>query len=459
MNWKRAIITLTLLVLLVAGGYWAYLRYLAPRPQAETPPPDVNTLSVDTGVDVVSAEARLEPLRWVELGILTPGRVEAVLVSEGDVVAAGAPLLRLEAADLEAALAQAEAAVSQARAGVAAAEAQVSAAEAGVVAARAAIDVAEAQLALAQADPLPEEVAAMQGNVDVADAGISQALANRDVALTAATNAQIENAQAQLAAAQADARVVQDQYDELIRNNVGGTLEEQTRFALNAAQVRVAAAQAALDDLRAGATAAQRQAAGATVSVATAQRDAAQAQLDLLLAGPRPQQVDVAQAQVNQADVGLAQAEAALAQAQAGVSQAQAALAQAQAGRDAARAALQKMVLVAPFAGTIAQINAETGETLTPGLPVINLADFGGWLVKTTDLTEGDVVAVAVGDVVELRLEAIPDERLVGTVTEIAAVSSLSRGDITYEVTIAVAEPDALPLRWGMTVYADIQVK
>lgn len=31
MNWKRAIITLTLLVLLVAGGYWAYLRYLAPR--------------------------------------------------------------------------------------------------------------------------------------------------------------------------------------------------------------------------------------------------------------------------------------------------------------------------------------------------------------------------------------------------------------------------------------------
>ena len=458
MNWKRAIGSLIALTLLVAGGYWAYLRFLAPLPETTTPPPDVNTLSVDIGVDVVSAEASLEPVRWADLAALRPGRVAELLVRPGDQVTAGAPLLRLAAADLSAAVAQAEAGVAQANAGIAAATAQLAAAQAGALAAQTTIDVAEAQLALTQSDPLPAEIAALQSSVDVTAAAVNQAAANRDAALQNATAAQIQNAQAQLSAAQADERVVRDQYDELLRNNVGGTLEEQTRFALNAASARVAAAQAALAELQAGPTAAQRQAANAAVPVATAQQDAAQAQLDLLLAGARPQQIAVAQAQVDQAEVGLAQAQAAVTQAEAAVTQAEAALRLAEAARDAAQAALDQMTVAAPFAGTIARIDAELGEILSPGLPVITLADYSGWQVKTSDLTESDVVAVAVGDPVTLRFDAIPNETLFGVVTDIAGTSTLTRGDITYAVTISLPDARSLPLRWGMTVFADIEV-
>ncbi len=458
MNWKRAIGGFIALIILVVGGYWAYMRFLAPQPETTEATPDMNTLAVDTGVDVVSAEASLEPVRWADLAALRPGRVAELLVQAGDAVAAGAPLLRLEAADLMAALAQAEAGVAQANAGIAAAEAQLAAAQAGVLAAQTAVDVAQAQLALAQSAPLPAEIAALQSSVDVAAAAVSQAAANRDAALESATAAQIQNAQAQVAAAQADQRVVQDQYDELIRNNVGGTLEEQTRFALNAASARVTAAQASLAELQAGPTTAQRQAANAAVPVATAQQAAAQAQLDLLLAGARPEQIAVAQAQVTQAEVGLAQAQAAVTQAEAAVAQAEAAVRLAEAGRDAAQAALDQMTVAAPFAGTIARIDAEMGEILSPGLPVITLADYGGWQVKTSDLTESDVVAVAVGDPVTLRFDAIPDETLAGVVVDIAGTSTLTRGDITYAVTISLDDTRSLPLRWGMTVFADIQV-
>ncbi|GAB4148876.1 MAG: hypothetical protein Fur0021_09260 [Candidatus Promineifilaceae bacterium] len=458
MNWKRAIGGFVALIILVAGGYWGYMRFLAPQPETTASLPDVNTVAVDTGVDVVSAEASLEPARWADLAPLRAGRVAELLVQAGDEVAAGAPLLRLEAADLTAALAQAEAGVAQANAGIAAAAAQLSAAQAGVLAAQTAIEVAEAQLALAQSAPLPAEIAALQSSVDVAAAAVSQAAANRDAALQSATAAQIQSAQAQLAAAQADERVVQDQYDELIRNDVGGTLEEQTRFALNAARARVAAAQAALAELQAGPTVAQQRAANAAVPVAAAQQAAAQAQLDLLLAGSRPEQIAVAQAQVNQAKVGLTQAEAAAAQAEAAVAQAEAALRQAEAGRDVAQAALDQMTLIAPFAGTVARVDVEVGEIVSPGLPVITLADYSGWQVKTSDLTESDVVAVAVGDAVTLRFDAIPEETLTGVVVDIAGVSTVTRGDITYAVTISLDDARSLPLRWGMTVFADIEV-
>ena len=434
------------------------MRFLAPQPEETAAPPAVNTLAVDTGVDVVSAEASLEPAHWADLAALRPGRVAELFVQAGDAVAAGAPLLRLEAADLTAALAQAEAGVAQANAGIAAAAAQLSAAQAGVLAAQAAVAVAQAQLALAQSAPLPAEIAALQSNVDAAAAAVNQAAAGRDAALESATAAQIQNAQAQLAAAQADQRVIQDQYDQLIRNEVGGTLEEQTRFALNAANARVTAAQAALAELQAGATAAQRQTANAAVPVAAAQAAAAQAQLDLLLAGSRPEQIAVVQAQVDQAEVGLAQAEAAVAQAEAALTQAEAALPQAQAVRQAAQAALDQMTVVAPFAGAIARLDVEIGEIVSPGLPVITLADYGGWRIKTTDLTESDVVAVAVGDPVTLRFDAITNETLSGVVLDIAAAATLTRGDITYPVTISLDDAPSLPLRWGMTVFADIQV-
>jgi hypothetical protein len=61
-----------------------------------------------------------------------------------------------------------------------------------------------------------------------------------------------------------------------------------------------------------------------------------------------------------------------------------------------------------------------------------------------------------VGDAAEVRIDAIENETLSGTVTEIASVSTLTRGDVTYAVTIQL-DANSLPLRWGMTAFVDIQ--
>jgi len=48
---------------------------------------------------------------------------------------------------------------------------------------------------------------------------------------------------------------------------------------------------------------------------------------------------------------------------------------------------------------------------------------------------------------------------LAGTVLEIGNSSQITRGDVTYEVTIALDDLNDLPLRWGMTVFVDVDTE
>ncbi|MCZ7669900.1 MAG: biotin/lipoyl-binding protein [Chloroflexi bacterium] len=89
------------------------------------------------------------------LAFPSSGQVQAILVAEGDPVAAGAPLLVLDTTDQEIAVVQAEAAVTQAEANLTTAQAGLIAAETGLNAAEVAVQAAEAQLALIAAPPQP----------------------------------------------------------------------------------------------------------------------------------------------------------------------------------------------------------------------------------------------------------------------------------------------------------------
>jgi HlyD family secretion protein len=423
------------------------------------PAVDINTLTVDTGVDVVSAEGRIVPLRRATLTFQTGGRVAEILVANGDRVAAGQPLIRLEAREQELQVEEAETAVIQIEAGLEAAEKRLAAAEAAVQSAVWGVTAAEAQLALVQADPLPEEVAVAEARVAAAQAGVAQAAGSRDGQLRV-DPASISEAEARVAAAMAGRDVLRQQYDNLIENEILGRPEEETRLQLEAAEANLAAAQTALDLLNAGPTGAQQRTANAAVTVAAAQQDTAVAQLERLQAGPRPAQIREVEVQVAQAQARLAQAEVALIEAAAAVMQAESAVTQAQAALTAAQNALNRMTLRAPFAGTVADVSGRLGEIVAPGVPVLVLADMSGWLVTTTDLTELSVVSVGVGLPVEINVDAIPDVTLTGTVTDIATVSELARGDVVYEVTIRLDEAQAreLPLRWGMTVFVNVEV-
>jgi len=122
----------------------------------------------------------------------------------------------------------------------------------------------------------------------------------------------------------------------------------------------------------------------------------------------------------------------------------------ARANLEAARAALADVELRAPFDGTVAGLNVRVGETVSAGQSIVSIADFSSWIVKTTDLTEIDVVKIAEGQPVTVSLDAIPDANLVGTVESIGETFTERQGDVVYEVTVGLAE--TLPnMRWGMT--------
>lgn len=460
MNRRRLIISIIIIIALVAGGYWAYTQFLAPQPEtADSPTPDVNEITVDTGADTVSAEGEVVPLEETQLAFQLGGQIAEIMAAEGDNVAAGDPLLRLDNREQQIALRRAETAVLQAEAGLAAAVAGQEAAQVGLEAAQVGVRAAAARLAVLTADPTAEQIAVEESGVAVAQARVQGAAGARDVVLEGAAAAAIAAAEAELEAAEAEWLAVRIATDPII-NDDGVDEEDRTAAQLrrNAALAAVNAAQAKLDDLRAGANANQRQAAASGVAAASAQAEAAQAQLDLLLAGARPEQIAVAEAEVEQAQRAVAEAELQVARAETAVSQAEAGLAEAKTAAAQAQALLGKTILTAPFAGVVADLPVKVGAVIQPGMPVAALADFSQWRIETTDLTELNVVTVARGDTVEITIDAFPGETLRGDVVDIARISQERRGDVTYTVTIALNEAPDVPLRWGMTAFVTVDV-
>jgi HlyD family secretion protein len=470
MNWKRIIVVLVVVGALLTGGYVIYQRSQAQAAEAAAAAVETETAVEAQANEFVLAEGMVRPLRDVDLSFQTGGRVAEILVAAGDTVQAGDVLIQLEATSLENARDQAAAEVMVAEAGVAAAQARLLAAEAAVETTQTAVTEAEAQLALLLAGPRPEAVAAAQFEVAAAQAGVGQAAANRDAALQI-PESQILAAQANVAAAAGQLRAIQDEYDAILNNCFEVTLpdgntetvcpqyggvEEAKRAELEQAQLQSQAAQAALDALLVGPTTGQRGTASGGVAVAQANQALAEAQLALAQAGPTEEQIEQAEIGVEVASTAVTQAQNAIAQAEAGITQAEAALLLSQASLQAAEVALARMTLRAPFEGTVAAVNAEVGELLVPGTAVVSLADLAGWLVETTDLTELDVVNIAPGDVVKIQIDAIPDASLRGTIQDIDSVATPSRGDVTYAVTIQLEDTADLPLRWGMTVFVEV---
>lgn len=147
-------------------------------------------------------------------------------------------------------------------------------------------------------------------------------------------------------------------------------------------------------------------------------------------------------------DAALQSAKAKLAQAQKNNDSLQdASLSDATAGT---RAALANAEVRAPFSGTITNLDLKVGEFVSAGSPVMTIADFSYWVVKTTDLTEIDVVNIAENEPVTVALDSIPDASFEGRILSIGQNYSERQGDIVYAVTILLADKHPA-MRWGMT--------
>ena len=116
----------------------------------------------------------------------------------------------------------------------------------------------------------------------------------------------------------------------------------------------------------------------------------------------------------------------------------------------AAKAGVAAFSVIAPFDGVVAKMNAKTGSSINAGETAVTVADFSDWLVKTTDLTELDVVKLTEGQPVLVTLDALPDVELKGEILSIAQNYTENQGDIVYKVTVLLNDSHPA-MRWGMT--------
>jgi len=116
---------------------------------------------------------------------------------------------------------------------------------------------------------------------------------------------------------------------------------------------------------------------------------------------------------------------------------------------EAARHRLEDSTLVAPFDGTVVQVNAREGETAY-GEKVIKLADLST-LEAVAQVDELDIGELAVGQEAEIRLDAFPGQVLAGRVARITPGATPQRGTVGYEVVLTFS-PGQLGVRPDMTV-------
>ncbi len=231
--------------------------------------------------------------------------------------------------------------------------------------------------------------------------------------------------------AQAQAAVAQKQLDLLL----AGARQED----IDAAKANVAAAKAsetlaertcARENRLGQASSIQRRdQACSEARVAKAQRQAAQKQLDLLLAGTRAEEIEVARAQVVLAQSVCAEAER----------------------------ALKQTTLTAPVDGVIRARHKEKGDMVSASVPVYELAVMTPvWVRAWVD--EINLGKVTLGEKVKILVDSFPDKTIEGTVGFVSTVAEFTpktvqtedlRTALVYEVRVTAADPEGL-LRLGM---------
>lgn len=151
------------------------------------------------------------------------------------------------------------------------------------------------------------------------------------------------------------------------------------------------------------------------------------------------------------------------------VSTAQRNLASAQATLEQATAKAAERTVKAPSSGSIVELNAKVGATVTGGMIMgesdtsggkqcMQIADLSKMKV-TVQVGEKDIAKIAVGQSANVTYPAFPDIVSQGTVTAIASVansdSNSGSGSVTFNVDILIEAPDSR-LKPGMTAEVSV---
>ncbi len=413
---------------------------------ASTPETEFVDIPPATGDFAIVAEGKVCPIQDSALWFATDGRVAEVLAADGALVAKGEVIARLEQDEsLAAEVAQAELELLNAQQAVAELNAN-----AALVAAQVQLEVVQAQDELKaanrrlsnltstdvsyyqeQVEKAEQALLAAQQNAAITDIGEASAALKvaRDAVKDAAKYLdETQAAETSCGNCNPDRlKQAQDAYNGAVNNvkvlemrlsqaqAANATAVEDKQKALDQAQANLSGTLNGPDDLKLAMTEAE-------VAMAEARLADAQSRYDKVKAGPDPDQLAMAQARVTATETALA----------------------------AAKAAVKHLELRAPFAGAIADLQIKVGDQVTAGQIVATLADFSTWMVETSNLTEIEVVKISEGQSATVKLDALPDELLVGKVTSISQVFEEKGGDVTYAIVLALDKAHPL-MRWGMT--------
>jgi HlyD family secretion protein len=189
--------------------------------------------------------------------------------------------------------------------------------------------------------------------------------------------------------------------------------------------------------------------------IATSDRDTARAAFDAQQAA-----VSAAEAQVQAAQEAVRSAQAQEEIAAAQVNSAQAQVQQQTAALRQTQIDLDHTYIYAPVDGIVISRKVDAGQTVVASMQAPALFEIAQDLTRMqvdTNVDEADVGAVKVGQNAVFTVDAYPTQRFHGKVVEIRKAPINVQNVVTYDVVIAVSNPD-LKLFPGMTANVNVQV-
>jgi HlyD family secretion protein len=352
-------------VIVVALGLTALVAYGATRR------PVVQVVAVHRG-DLTASLSATGAVESFQAAVSPKflGRVEEVLVEEGDRVEVGQTLAQLTATQELAALREREAFLEAAKA-----------------------EAARAGAALAQ------ERSASQARIARAEAALNAARARLQELEAGFRPQEIERARQAVAAAEAEAALAAADYERIRELHEQGAI---SRAEADRARTQSVRADSALAEAR--------------------------EQLSLLEEGARTEQIAAAESGVAAAEAELATAQAAAGQVEVlerSLAAARAAVLQAEAAVAAAASVAAEAEMQAPISGRVARRYVDAGDLAGPQSPAFLITDTGRLWV-TAEVDEEDLALVYEGQRVEVTAESLA-EPVGGTVVQVGP-AAFSRG-------------------------------
>ncbi len=373
------------------------------------------TRSSQSGVTILADGSVMAVQPVLAVSFTASGRLLALAVAPGDVVAAGDLIATLDDETLLDAVTNAEFQVAQSELNLTQAQAELDRLQTWEPD-ETAVAVAEANLAAAQAQLENAELSDSAAGNSVTQANVSVAQAER----------QLADAQEAYNTAFDPGREWElgDPFRKQLLENERDAATRNLQFAeenLRVARANYSLAVAGINN---------DSALNAEANVISAQQALENAQKP-----PTAEQIEAAQLSVQQAELSLQQSQLSLTQAQDAVADAE---------------------LLAPTAGTVLSVEVAQGAMIGAGSPIITLLDTTQLEFHTSNLSERDLARVAPGQTVQVTLKAYPNDVIEGTVVRIGTQATGTVGDAAVFPVIISISSDELDIRPGMTGRAEI---